>query len=447
MTADARIPRTWWLAVLAVALVARVAVIWKFGAQLDLDRDLYLGIARHLAAGDGFMHPDSGQLTAYRPPLYPLLLVMTLPAGRIGIAVLHLLVGVATVALTIACGLRLRLGKGSLLAGLLTALDPLLLQGQVQIMTETLASALAVGLLFVLIPDRQSEDESSSRSPPLARSAWQGLLLGFCCLCRPTFWAFAACAGLIAVTRMKQQVRQGEIARYQQGDSWRWFAPHDSLGLRWLMTILVFTATQLPWIIRNQVIFGVPILTTTHGGYTLLLGHNPTYYRDVAAQPWGTVWPENSLKTWQAELEGELSRQNPPLDFRPGQVHEVARDRWMSERAWQTIRSDPWLAIRSGLTLLGRFWSVAPQVTEAGLPRVARWSIGVWYALVFIAAGLGLLRIIRTADDPWWHLIVLIASVTIVHALYWADMRMRAPLSPALALLAVRSCWGRGQKL
>ena len=33
-------------------------------------------------------------------------------------------------------------------------------------------------------------------------------------------------------------------------------------------------------------------------------------------------------------------------------------------------------------------------------------------------------------------MLVLIVSFTAVHALYWADMRMRTPLVPAIALLA-----------
>ena len=36
----------------------------------------------------------------------------------------------------------------------------------------------------------------------------------------------------------------------------------------------------------------------------------------------------------------------------------------------------------------------------------------------------------------WRPVLVLIVSFTAVHSIYWADMRMRAPLVPAIALLA-----------
>ena len=45
-----------------------------------------------------------------------------------------------------------------------------------------------------------------------------------------------------------------------------------------------------PWAIRNQVQFGRPIVTTTHGGYTLLLANNPEFYHWLRSGPWGSVW-------------------------------------------------------------------------------------------------------------------------------------------------------------
>ena len=66
------------------------------------DPDNYLRLARRLAEGRGFAW--NGRPTAYRPPLYPLLLVPLVAAladGKplgLGIAVLHAALGAATVA-------------------------------------------------------------------------------------------------------------------------------------------------------------------------------------------------------------------------------------------------------------------------------------------------------------------------------------------------------------
>ena len=45
--------------------------------------------------------------------------------------------------------------------------------------------------------------------------------------------------------------------------------------------LLVTSAVVSPWVIRNRLVFGRWIATTTHGGYTLLLGNNPDFYRHL----------------------------------------------------------------------------------------------------------------------------------------------------------------------
>ena len=88
-------------ALVVVALLARAAVLVPMPGRLE-DPDNYLPLARALAEGRGFV--IDGRPTAYRPPLYPIVLVpLTLMPGEYlsrGVAGLHLLLGGATVALT-----------------------------------------------------------------------------------------------------------------------------------------------------------------------------------------------------------------------------------------------------------------------------------------------------------------------------------------------------------
>ena len=58
-------------AVVVLGVVIRAAAILQGRGAFD-DPDNYLPLARSLAAGDGFAL--KGRLTAYRPPLYPMLL-------------------------------------------------------------------------------------------------------------------------------------------------------------------------------------------------------------------------------------------------------------------------------------------------------------------------------------------------------------------------------------
>lgn len=406
------------LAILLLALTARLAVLGKFSEQLGLDPDLYGEIARHLANGEGFA-TDRG-LTAFRPPLYPLLLATIFKAGGnlLAAGLVHAALGVATTWVTIRLGYRLGLGHAALGAGLLVAVDPLLLQATALVMTETLATFLASGVLFCLMrpPEKWRPGEAF----------FDGLPLGLAILCRPTFAAFALCwfvgAVLIALFSARRSREPGTARR-------RVFAL--------ICTLLGVGITLLPWGWRNQIVFGRFETLTTHGGYTLLLGHNEDYYERVVRQPWGTVWGDG-VKIWQAKLEQELAAAKPPLDLRPGQpVNEFGRDRWMREKALENIRTDPGMALRSSLTLVGRFWNLTPMGgSGAELPTALRWGIGGFYGLTFLAALVGVWRLTRADWHQYWPALALIASFTLVHTMYWSDMRMRAPLVPALALLA-----------
>ena len=50
------------------------------------------------------------------------------------------------------------------------------------------------------------------------------------------------------------------------------------------------TAVLAPWAVRNALVLGEPVWTTTHGGYTLALANNEVYYRDVLGGSPGQVW-------------------------------------------------------------------------------------------------------------------------------------------------------------
>jgi hypothetical protein len=404
------------MALLLVALALRAGMLWQYGGNLAEDRDKYRRIAALVAAGDGFVDPVALTPTAYRPPLYPLLLasVLVCGGGHVAIGVAQLVLGVATVAFTFLCGRRLQLGGASLVAGLLVAVDPLLLHQTTLVMTETLAAFLAVVMLWLCL-----------NTPSLVRNSGLGLAFGLSCLCRPTFWAFGAFAGVCWSI-------DAIFSQKTAATSW-------SMRVRTALALVAgLILAVAPWGIRNALVMGRPIITTTHGGYTLLLAHNPAYTRSVVEQPWGAIWEGDSFDDWSATIEAALASEDPPLDVgHLSPAIELARDAWMNRRARDYIRSEPRIAVRSGLTLLGRFWSVIPQATKnAPISRSIRLLVATWYAAVLIALICGAFRILRGNWRPWVPLLTLIAGFTLVHSLYWADMRMRTPLVPAIALIA-----------
>ncbi|MBX3436581.1 MAG: hypothetical protein KF861_03755 [Planctomycetaceae bacterium] len=178
---------------------------------------------------------------------------------------------------------------------------------------------------------------------------------------------------------------------------------------------------------------------TTHGGYTLLLGNNPAYYREVVDQPWGTIWDGSvggGQEAWAESLNQEMDV--------AGVTGEVARDHWMSARAREHIREDPrrfWHACR---LRVGRFWSLTPAgIDGTRVPSVARITIGLFYGATFLLAVCGVILVLSNEADTWMPALLLVLAFSLVHVVYWTDARMRAPVTPVIALLAARAVGGR----
>ena len=385
--------------VLVLAVVVRVAACIVWSDDLTRDRDVYLGIAQGIADGCGFCTPGSNAPTAYRPPLYPLLLAagLTSMPPAMATAVVNVLAGVATVLAT--WGLARRMSESAapaLIAATIVALDPLLIRHTAQPMTECVFAALVAAVLWML---------SIALRPPhsLRIGVLCGVLLGLAALCRPTIWPFAALVIAITIPRKSQA------------------------ATTFLALLAGFLLAVAPWAIRNTIVFGRPIVTTTHGGYTLLLANNPVFYNEVARQPSGAVWTGDSLKAWQQSMLAEAA-----AELGPG-ASEIEMDRWQAAQARRHIRNDPsgfangmWYRVRS-------FWSLLPRRESLG---PWGWLVAIWYAGLFVAAAVGLWRLSRR--DLRWSMVLflLIAAIQAVHLFYWTDTRMRAPLHPALAVLA-----------
>jgi len=413
------------VAVLIVAVLVRLAALWQLGAGLRNDPDAYSVIARNLVSGRGYslsQGPAPAVPTAYRPPLFPCLLAV-IRSGCGGdeqhiarvLGGIQLVMGSLTVLLTIGIARQLGLSRASIWAGLIVALDPLLVYGTTQVMTETTATFLTALTLWFAMRGTRVRDRLAA-----------GGAFGLCCLCRPTFWAFG---GLVFMAWLWQRWRAGDLGRPEvRSRTWKGAAAFA------VATALV----AFPWVARNQIVMGRPILTTTHGGYTLLLGHNPFYAEAVADKPWGTVWDSARDERWTGWIETELTAAGIPLE-RVSPDAELARDRWMTSQGWDYVRSNPGESLRCSLTLLGRMWNVTPFATkDRALPTGTRRAIGGFYLAVFAALAVGLWGFWRESSGRWWPVVLLIASFSAVHTLYWADMRMRAPLVPAIALLAAR---------
>ena len=398
------------LFLIACAAFLRVGAVTARWSHLSADPDAYRLIAENLVQRGVFSRSPGHSPptpTAFRPPLYPLVLAATAWQGEVtpvGVAVLHVVLGSLTVVGVLILGQRWGLGRWSWLAAGLVAADPILLHQAGEVMTETLATFLCVLGLLALT-------QWSFRATYI-RATLVGVALGLAILCRPTFLIWATLCGLYMLATQR---------------SWKGLGQAMACGA-------TVVAILLPWGMRNYSVFGHPIITTTHGGYTLLLANNRSFYEHLRTEPWGSVWDAHDLVP--------IMRPDTSLPSVPSLCEhpEVDSDRGLYALARQTIRQQPQMFLYASLVRVGYLWSPFAHRLDAEEPTLVRWTRGmvaVWYICVFVLAAVGLGRLGSSAVRvPWVWGGLLVLALTLVHAVYWTNMRMRAPLMPIVDLAA-----------
>lgn len=458
--------------VLLSAAIVRAAMLWGGWDNLRDDPDAYTAMSQTLArtgvfgltTADGTPTP-----TAFRPPLYPAILsgltlaiitvggdfadplaVENLHAYRVAVAGLHWGLGLLSVAATYGAARRMlgRLAppacervtsRSTAVAALLVAVDPILLQSSTRVMTETLATTLAALALLVWavlverlqpVTDTASSAQGKLSRQTLAIALGLGVILGLAYLCRPTFIVWSVLlAGYLLVWAVWEQ---------------------RPLPVAAALPIVLVTAVLVGgWTLRNQRQFGQPIWATTHGGYTLLLGNNPPFYRYLQNRAVGIAWnPQFFFERWEARTladprqPGFWEPKTPIvadphwLKSQPAAADEVAQDRLAYETAKVTIRQDPGGFARACLYRILRLWSPLP-LRHGGPLSAAIVAVTLFYSLVMLAVLIGLAMLRRQLFQPVWAAsLCLVLALVAVHAVYWTDMRMRSPAIPVLAIFA-----------
>ena len=408
------------VSLLLFAILVRGSVAWLGYSDLAADPDSYSRLAITWAKSGtfGFEGDQGVSPTAFRPPLYPWLLswcVNGASVSRVGIAILHVLLGSATVVLTYLIGCRLQL-RAAWVAAVAVAIDPILLRQSQLVMTETLATFLAVLAWWFWLVGRSAVEETNSKPSDQRsrRSATKwlaivgfGLVLGVSILARPTAapWAAMCALAALAVGRNGWKQRVADFA----------------------LICLGALVCVVPWTMRNQALLGKPVWATTHGGYTLLLANNPPLYRHFMR--------EGASRAWEAEEFQDAW--SVRLSLEDEQLSELEQDQFAYRAAMNTILRTPAIFIISCIYRVGWLWALWPHDGSFG---IAESLIAVWYAVIFCLAYIGVRQLWRKlALRNWLVGLLLILSLTAIHAIFWSNMRMRAPAMPCMMLLAVVS--------
>jgi 4-amino-4-deoxy-L-arabinose transferase-like glycosyltransferase len=223
------------------ALAVRLAYVAIFlrHYQPDSDARQYVELATSVAHGHGlsgifpfwFSHPS-----AFRPPLYPLLLgvVYRISGDRLLVGMLaNVVIGSAVVVLVALLAARIGGKNAAIAAGIVAALAPPLLFNDGVTLSEPLSLLLMLGAILFLLDGRD-----------VAAAVSTGLLM----LTRPSAQALAV---LLALWMLRSF-------------GWR----------RALRFVLVAAAVVAPWVARNYVELGTPVLVTSNG-FNLAATYSP----------------------------------------------------------------------------------------------------------------------------------------------------------------------------
>jgi hypothetical protein len=421
---------------LAIGMIVRAIMLISQAPQLDADPDNYRELAIHWDRALGMVHLDAmavPQPTAFRPPAYPWLLSWSVVEGQLpslAVGAWHLAAIAISLLGTVWLAVRLNVDPRAALVFMI--FDPVLISQQSQVMTETFSAAAMVMIWCGWCKLLQAIDNGTVSGVIGWALGLGGWSVG-AHLLRPTFAPMVVLL-IVGVTSIAWWRSRSEIASGRARASRAWLAS--------LVLTLVFVSGVGAWTIRNQRRLGAPIWATTHGGYTLLLANNP-YLFDWLRQPGPRVeaWEQKFHARWAKRSFGDPRQPGFWRSTLPQSTtaqseeafDEVVDDRLASQSAIAAIRREPGAAVRAGLYRWAWLWGLWPQN-----PHWAKWFVGAWYAAVYglIVRALMQRGARETFSRRWWAGWAMVLALTAVHSLYWSNLRMRAPATPLLALMA-----------
>ena len=398
----------------AVAAIFLLALVVRLGATAAVgfstlrfgDASRYLFAATELAQHGRY--PDRTEPYFFRPPAYPLFLVVAtlgrtgcIPAAKIANGVLGAFGAVLLALLSI----RIFRHRGIAIAtGTAAALHPSFVLLSTDVQSEPLF------LLFLLLAGLALLNASDGPSPRLALAA--GAMLGLAALTRSSALALAP---LLAAPLLDRR-RPRRIGSTLAGAA-----------------LLGFLLSLAPWTLRNALRFRELLPVSDAGGVSLYAGNSgwTRSFYEVRSREEYVRW----LEDFDRDLRARLSRIEAHGPVSPGR-----RSAAFARLGIDEIRADP----AGSLRLFGRkawHW-VRPYPTPWYWRQAVVAGIAVLYVLLYVLAARGLLRSPRRGVAAF-SVAVLVVSM-VVHVALQVVWRYRIPYwDPILILYGVFAAWRR----
>jgi len=376
--------RVYWLALLAVALIARLAFVFMVPDRIQWpDGREYEGVGRMLVERGTY-----GNQTL-RPPGYPTLIAAVYAVFGESLRTLRLVeavLGTLAVGLIGAVGSRVFGRTAGLVGATLAALHPVLaFLPSTQFCENTLV--LVVTLAFAAL-------FSAWRRGEVWRWALAGALFGIAILIRPNaVLLFPGMAvGLFFAARAGRR---------------RWIGP----ALAFVAGVVLAVG---PWVVREHRVHDRWYFVVTGGGRTFWYSNNPRANAETAIP----VRPDSAMLTVLYSLPDDVAREN--YYYRQG------RD---------FMRRHPGRAAVLFAKELRNLYSLYPEpITRTYINRWSRWAQGVASAFLFAGVLMGLARF--RAEPALWILAGGIATFSLGSAVFLTLFRYRMAIEPCLLWIA-----------
>jgi hypothetical protein len=183
---------------------------------------------------------------------------------------------------------------------------------------------------------------------------------------------------------------------------------------------LGIVAVAGPWLLRNALVLGTPLLVSTTGEH-FWIGNAP-------GSTGGALFPSG---------EPVIATVPPNVAAALATSDERQQQRLFWRLSLAAVQDRP-LAFASGVLLkFAGFWTLAPHVGQR-YPHWWTWIETAWFSALALAAAVGSARLWRRASARPSLVIIMGVCLTVsaVHALLYFELRHRFVLEPLLAVLA-----------
>jgi len=361
-----------------LAFIIRIIFVFSLKTKFYFDDEYeYWKIVNNFITGKGLIVSET--LKAYRPPLYPLFLVLfaKLNTGITGIRIVQALLSSVSCIFIYFLARKVFNEKIAIFSLAISSVYPFFIFYSGFLLTETLFIFLVICCIYAFIKLAESRVSPVYGFIP-------GIFAGLAGLCRPTMELFFPfCLLFIILSKASCVVKFKKIVFAMAG------------------FIIILT----PWIIRNFIVLGSFVPGTTMGGAVFWEGNNP--YSDGGPCRY---FPEG---VWQIE--------------------ESKRDQVFYKLTIDCIKQNPkrfaWLLWNKFI----RFWNVVPnasEYTKTIYRIISVFSFGLM--LPFFVLGI----FVSPRNLNTLFLTGMIVFFTVFHMIFLASIRYRVAIEPFVIMFA-----------